>query len=125
MKLLLDTHILLWFVQGARSLPAKARRLIDDAEQVFVSPVSLWEASVKQAIGKLKVDVDQLHRQTIEVGFVELPISWAHAVAVRELPDHHRDPFDRMLIAQALHEPLVLLTHDETLGGYSPTIIVV
>lgn len=125
MRLLLDTHILLWALQGLRHLPSQARRLMDAADEVHVSSVSLWETSIKLAVGKLRVDMVRLQAELQAAAFAELPVSWAHAAAVRKLPALHNDPFDRMLVAQALHEPLALLTHDEALAPYSPTIIVV
>ena len=125
MKLLLDTHILLWALQGSRSLPGKARRLIDDADQIHVSSVSVWEAAIKRTTGKLWIDPARIRATLDGTAFLELPVTWAHAVAVDQLPTLHHDPFDRLLVAQALHERLALLTHDETLGAYSPTIIVV
>jgi PIN domain nuclease of toxin-antitoxin system len=121
-KLLLDTHVLIWAMKGSPSLSAPARRLIEQAEATYVSAASIWEMSIKSAAGKLQVDLDLLLGRMDEAGFTPLPITWAHVRAVRELPPHHRDPFDRMLIAQAISEPLVLLTHDEFLGRYSELV---
>jgi len=124
-KLLLDTHILLWVLLGARQLGRDARAWIDGAEEVHVSSVSLWEASIKATTGKLKVDLDRLDERLAENGFLQLPITWTHVRQLRHLPVLHRDPFDRMLVAQAISEPLHLLTHDAALAAYSDLVTVV
>ena len=125
MKLLLDTHILLWVMQIARALEREARRLIEAAEEVHVSSVSLWEVSLKVGLGKLKVDLDRFDDRLEQIGFLALPVNWAHARQVRRLPPLHSDPFDRMLVAQAISEPLHLLTHDRLLAPYSDLVTVV
>jgi PIN domain nuclease of toxin-antitoxin system len=125
MRLLLDTHIVLWVMQGASRLNPQARRVIDGAEQVYVSSVSLWEASIKAGLGKLKVDMDLLDRRLRETAMLQLPMTWDHAAALRGLPRLHGDPFDRMLVAQAISEPMQLLTHDAALARYSPLVSVV
>ncbi|MDO9073123.1 MAG: type II toxin-antitoxin system VapC family toxin [Rubrivivax sp.] len=125
MRVLLDTHILLWVMQGAPQLGPQARRLIDDADEVYVSSVSLWEASIKAGLGKLRVDMDLLDRRLRETAMLPLPMTWDHAAALRRLPRLHGDPFDRMLVAQAISEPMQLLTHDATLAGYTPLVTVV
>jgi PIN domain nuclease of toxin-antitoxin system len=124
-KLLLDTHILLWVLMGARELGSNARAWIDGAEEVHVSSVSLWEASIKAMTGKLKADLDRLDEQLAANGFVQLPVTWTHVRQLRHLPMLHRDPFDRMLVAQAISEPLHLLTHDAALAAYSDLVTVV
>ena len=125
MKLLLDTHILLWVMQDAAQLGRAARRLLADADEVHVSSVCLWEAAVKHAVGKLKVDLDALDEHLAQSSFIPLPVSWVHASRLRQLPLLHGDPFDRMLVAQALSEPMHLLTHDAALAAYSELVIVV
>lgn len=125
MKLLLDTHILLWIMQDAKELSREARTLLQKAEEIHVSSVCLWEATIKSAIGKLKVDMDDLDARLAKLGFLPLPITWAHARQVRQLPPLHGDPFDRMLIAQAMSEPLHLLTHDVQLKPYSELVLLV
>ena len=125
MKLLLDTHILLWVMQDAPQLGRPARRLLNEAEAVHVSSVSLWEIAIKSALGKLRVDQDELDAQLDKIGFAPLPVTWAHTRALRKLPPLHGDPFDRMLIAQALSEPLHLLTHDRALAPYGELIMLV
>ena len=125
MRLLLDTHIALWLVRVAPELSAEARRLINNADAVFVSSVSVWEATIKVAIGKLPLDPARLESQLLAAGVQPLPLSWAHARALHGLPMLHRDPFDRMLVVQAMSEPLHLLTHDAALAPYSDLVILV
>lgn len=125
MKLLLDTHILLWVLRDAAELGAAARSMIRSADAVFVSSVSLWEASMKAVAGKLPVEPARLQVQALAAGFEPLPVTWTHALAFHGLPPLHRDPFDRMLVAQAISEPLHLLTHDAALAAYSDLVTVV
>ncbi len=125
MKLLLDTHILLWVMQDSPQLGPAARKRLADATQIHVSSVSLWEAAIKCRLGKLKVDLDALDDHLAQVEFTALPVTWAHARQLRELPLLHGDPFDRMLIAQAMTEPMHLLTHDAALAAYSELVVVV
>jgi PIN domain nuclease of toxin-antitoxin system len=119
MRLLLDTRLALWATTGA--LPAKARQFMDEADAVFVS-VSPWEISIKVSHGRIKVEAMDLLNGFRDAKFLELPITWQHAVAARR---DHRDPFDRMLVAQAITEPLRLLTTDEALAVYSDVVVVV
>ena len=125
MKLLLDTHILLWLMQDAPQLSPAARRLIDQAESVHVSSVSLWEVAIKRSLGKLRLNPDALDDHLAASAVQPLAVSWAHARQLRALPAHHGDPFDRMLVAQAMSEPLHLLTHDAVLALYSELVILV
>lgn len=125
MRILLDTHIYLWWLQDHPKLSKTARDRIISASEVYVSSASIWEATIKTGIGKLEVDVQQLVTEIENSGFKELGISAKHAAAVVPLPDIHRDPFDRILIAQALCEPLRLLTADAILSGYSELVEVV
>ena len=125
MKLLLDTHILLWLMQDAPQLSPAARRLIEAAESVHVSSVSLWEVAIKRSLGKLKLDADLLDQHLAASAVQALAVSWAHTRQLRTLPAHHGDPFDRMLVAQAMVEPLYLLTHDASLAPYSELVILV
>ncbi|MDN7182715.1 type II toxin-antitoxin system VapC family toxin [Caballeronia sp. SEWSISQ10-4 2] len=125
MRLLLDTHIYLWAVTDSRKLSKQARKLITDADEVFVSSASIWEASIKVGLGKLDADVNLLVAEIDASGFKELPVRAVHAALVSDLPDIHRDPFDRLLIAQALSEPLRLMTADSHLGAYTELVITV
>jgi PIN domain nuclease of toxin-antitoxin system len=121
MRLLLDTHVLLWAVASSRRLSKDARRLIEDPENdVFYSAASLWEIAIKSGLRRsdFRVDLEAIHTALPETGLVEAPIRAVHAVAVTKLPRIHRDPFDRMLVAQALTEPMVLVTNDAILAKY-------
>ena len=122
MRLLLDTHVFLWTVTDDPRLTTDARRLIVDADEVYVSAASIWEAAIKAGLGKIRGDMTQLANAIGGSGFVELPVTALHAAFVVELPHYHRDPFDRLLIAQALTEPLVLLTSDAKLPQYSDIV---
>jgi len=125
MKLLIDTHVYLWWLQDSPKLSEKARAQIQGATEVYVSSASIWEATIKASIGKLSVDVEQLVAEISRSGFQELPITAAHAATVARLPDIHKDPFDRILIAQAMSEPLRFLTADAILSGYSELVEIV
>jgi PIN domain nuclease of toxin-antitoxin system len=125
MRLLLDTHIYIWAVMDSRKLTKAARKLIVDADDVFVSSASIWEASIKAGLGKLDADVNSLVSEIEASGFSELPVRAAHAAMVRDLPEIHRDPFDRLLVAQALCEPLRLVTADAHLAAYSNLVLTV
>ena len=120
-RILLDTHLLLWAVSEPRKLPKEARRLIDEAE-VFVSAASIWEVGIKAAPGKLAADPSELLAEVEPAGFQLLPVGGDHAAAVSLLPALHEDPFDRMLIAQAKTEPLLLLTNDASLPAYGDCV---
>jgi PIN domain nuclease of toxin-antitoxin system len=122
MRLLLDTHIYLWCLKDDSQLTKKARLLITNADEVYISSASIWEASIKKGLGKLTIDMDDLVAAISGSGFLELPVDARHAAAVSRLPDLHRDPFDRLLIAQAIHEPLKFLTADATLSQYSDLV---
>jgi PIN domain nuclease of toxin-antitoxin system len=116
--------LLLWSLSQPAKLKTRARTLIERSE-VFVSAASIWEISIKSSLGKLDSDpraiVDALEPSGLRV----LPVSCEHAAKVHDLPALHRDPFDRMLLAQALSEPLTLLTDDEVLGHYGGYVVVV
>lgn len=121
MKLLLDTHLLLWAAGQPERLSAAARTLLQDpANELLFSPASLWEVAIKNRLGRadFRVDPRLLRRGLIDNGYVELPITSEHAVATDGLPDIHRDPFDRILIAQATVEGVLLLTVDEVVTRY-------
>lgn len=121
MKLLLDTHLLLWAAGEPDKLSERARTLIDDQNNILVfSAASLWEVTIKVGLGRADFLVDPylLRRGLLENGYEELPINSQHALAVRQLPDVHRDPFDRILVAQAMVEGLLLLTHDPLVQAY-------
>lgn len=121
MKLLLDTHLLLRAAGGPDRLSADARSLIDAPEnEPFFSAASLWEIAIKHGLGRddFKVDVRLLRRGLLDNGYSELPIGSEHAVTINSLPPIHKDPFDRMLVAQAMVEGILLLTADSTVAQY-------
>ncbi len=122
MRLLLDTHIFLWCVNDDRRLTKAARALLSGAAEIYVSSASIWEAAIKAKLGKLDVDVDALAASIADSGFMDLPVTAKHAAAAGKLPDVHADPFDRLLIAQALCEPLRFLTADKALCRYSDLV---
>ena len=120
MKALLDTHILLWAAEDCAQLPAAARALVGDPlNELWFSAASIWEVQIKTAIGRpdFQVDALQLRRRLLTGGAHELPITGGHAADVVHLPPLHKDPFDRMLIAQARGEGLTLVTHDEAVAA--------
>ncbi len=125
MRLLLDTHVFLWAVTDSPRLGVDARRAIESADAVHVSAASIWEAAIKARLGKLDADPLELVDAIGRSGFVELPVRASHAAAVARLPAHHADPFDRLLVAQAVTEPLRLLTADAALARYSELVVLV
>ncbi|MCB8884040.1 type II toxin-antitoxin system VapC family toxin [Acidisoma cellulosilytica] len=121
MKLLLDTHLLLWAAGMPEKLSMDALTLMEDAQNTLVfSVASLWEVAIKAGLGRtdFRVDPHLLRRGLIENGYEELPITGRHALAAGALPTLHRDPFDRMLVAQAQAEGMLLLTHDPAVQAY-------
>jgi PIN domain nuclease of toxin-antitoxin system len=124
MRVLLDTHLLLWALSSPAKLSKRARQRIDSSE-VYASAASIWEISIKSALGKLEVNPAEVLNGVEPAGFNHLPILGAHAAKVVELPPVHKDPFDRLLVAQARVEPMILLTNDEMLGGYGDFVEVV
>jgi PIN domain nuclease of toxin-antitoxin system len=127
-RFLVDTQLLLWSASASRKLPAAVARLFRDGRHEFyMSAASLWEVAIKASLGRkdFAVDAAELRDVLTANGFRELAITCGHAVAVSRLPPIHADPFDRMLVAQANAEPMVLVTADERLGRYPGTIEVV
>lgn len=116
MNLLLDTHVLIWWDEGRR-IAAAARRAIEAADVVYVSAASVWEVAIKIGLGRLRPD-RTVEEAAEESGFLELPITFRHAQRVSGLPAHHRDPFDRLLVAQAEIEGLTLVTRDPVFDRY-------
>lgn len=124
MRLLLDTHALLWSLARPDRLPRSvSTALTDTGNDVFVSAASTWEITIKSALGKLDGDVRAIAGATRALGFGDLAVTIAHTIRLRELKPHHRDPFDRILVAQALEEGLTIVTHDPAFGAYAaPTL---
>ena len=126
MNLLLDTHVALWAITDSPQLPQKARDLIQAPKTtVWVSAASIWEIAIKCGLGRgdMPVSGQDAVRYFQESGYRFLPIDVEHALAVESLPAHHQDPFDRILVAQALVEPMRLMTHDPLVARYSHTVI--
>lgn len=122
MRLLLDTHILLWVVDGSPRLSPRAHELIRDASEVFVSSATIWELAIKSGLGKLRADLNLLLKEIDEAGMHHLPVTARQAMGVAHLPHLHRDPFDRLLIAQAISETMRLLTSDSDLAPYTDLV---
>lgn len=121
MKLLLDTQLLLWAAGTPQRLSRQARPLLEDpANELLFSPVSLWEIAIKRGLGRtdFQIDARVLRRGLLDNGYVELPLTGEHAVAIEGLPPLHKDPFDRILVAQAMVEGVVLLTADTMVAQY-------
>lgn len=125
MRLILDTHVLLWLLEDSSRLSASARSVIVRASGVYVSTASIWEIAIKWRLGKLAEDPVVVVGQLGAVGIEELPVINHHAVASGRLPLLHRDPFDRLLVAQAMTERMQFLTADARLAAYSELVLVV
>ncbi len=123
MRLLLDTQIFCWSFYEPERLSRGAFEAMRGAEKVFVSSASIWEIAIKVRLGKMNADPYELFEQIEANGFQELPVWSKHALLVAEMPMHHGDPFDRLLVAQAISEPLHLLTADAQLKQYSELVI--
>jgi len=121
-NLLLDTHVFIWTLDDDPKLSAAAWSMIEAADAVYVSSASIWEAAIKYQLGKIKVTPDTLLDAVGPSGFLDLAVNSRHAAAVAHLPPIHRDPFDRLLIAQAISEPLHFLTADSRLAQYSELV---
>ncbi|NML74560.1 type II toxin-antitoxin system VapC family toxin [Rhizobium sp. S-51] len=128
MKLLLDTHVLLWAAAEPDRLKEPVREMLSDPDnELFFSAASIWEVAIKSGLGRpeFSVDPNLLRRGLVDRGYLELAISAAHAAAVMELPPLHKDPFDRLIVAQARHEGFLLLTADEMVAAYGGSILFV
>jgi PIN domain nuclease of toxin-antitoxin system len=123
-NLLLDTHILLWWLSGSRRLHATARKTIAESARAYVSAATVWEIAIKIALGKLEFRGEMAEQLAIN-NLLSLAVTVPHALAAGALPVHHSDPFDRMLVAQAKIESLTLMTHDARLRDYNVAVLVV
>jgi PIN domain nuclease of toxin-antitoxin system len=126
LNLLLDTHVALWALTDSPKLSKKARALIESTKSsIWISAATVWEIAIKHGLGRgdMPVSGQRALRYFQASGYRFLPIEPEHAAAVEELPSHHADPFDRILVAQALVEPMRLLTHDPVIARYSDTVI--
>lgn len=122
MSLLLDTHVALWAITGDPTLGQDFLDRLRHDPDIFLSPVSLWEITIKQSTGKLAGPPD-LAERVRDMGFRELPVTHAHGIAAGRLPPHHRDPFDRMLVAQAATDGLTLASRDASVALYDVEIL--
>lgn len=123
MRFLVDTQLLLWAAASSNRLPVEARELLEDpANEVHFSTASLWEIAARAARGAKGIDLALLRPALEEMGFVELPVTGSHAERLADLGSSPRDPFDRMLVAQSLSEPLVLLTNDDALASHGELV---
>jgi PIN domain nuclease of toxin-antitoxin system len=120
-NVLLDTHVLIWWDEGRR-IAAEARQAIEEADAVYVSAASAWEVASETALGRLR-PTRTVEEAASDSGFLELPVTLRHAERVTGLPPHHRDPFDRMLVAQAAVEQLTLVTRDPVFARYGVALI--
>lgn len=128
MRILLDTHIALWAITDSPRLNTTARELILSPDNTpYISSASLWEITIKHMLGRGNMPISGSQAAALfqASGYSELPVSHAHVTAIEKLPSHHADPFDRLLAAQAITEPLRLITHNEMLARYSDSIILI
>jgi PIN domain nuclease of toxin-antitoxin system len=128
MNLILDTHLLIWGATADKRLSPYAKALIGDkANNLWFSSASIWEAAIKTALGRadFRHDVGQLRAGLLANGYKELAIAARHTVTYRDIPAYHRDPFDRLLVAQAVSEGMILATSDAVLAKYGPMVIAV
>jgi len=124
--LLVDTHAFLWFVSGDRQLSAAARRAMEESgNEWWLSAASVWEMSIKASLGRLTLPatVSDYISEKVQHGLKVLSIDWPHAAAVEHLPLHHRDPFDRLMVAQALADGLAVVTRDEVFADYGVEVV--
>ena len=125
MRVLLDTHVLLWVFADSPQINQVKPLILSNETEVYISTASWWELAIKISIGKLDADLNMLRTASAESGFIDLPILGAHTQTLLNLPMLHRDPFDRMLVAQAISEPMRLLTNDSALSEYSSLITMI
>ena len=122
MNLLLDTHAVIWFLEGSQELRPQARAAIEAAEAAYVSSATIWEMATKVARGRLEAPPDFPDR-LLDLGMLQLALEWEHARVAGGLPLHHRGPFDRMLVAQAIVERLTIVTRDQAITRYPVPVI--
>lgn len=122
MRLLLDTHVILWWLGDSPELPDEIKDLLDTESSIYVSAVSPWEIAIKQSLGKLPGPED-LAERVRDTQFTPLPITAGHGVRAGRLPQHHRDPFDRVLVAQAQTEGMTIVTRDKWISHYDIPVL--
>jgi PIN domain nuclease of toxin-antitoxin system len=121
-RLLLDSHVLVWLAERNRRTASVTAIVTDPAHDVFVSLATWWELGLKVSLGRLQFDLAGARRRSDDAGFAELPITWPHVLKAMALPHHHADPFDRLLVAQAISEGMRLVTADRALVPYSELV---
>ena len=122
MRILLDTHIVLWLLAGSKRIKSVENIILNENNEIYVSTASWWELAIKINIKKFDGDLKVIRKASSDSGFIELPITGEHAEALLKLPPVHKDPFDRILVAQAITEPMKLMTADNKLESYSDLI---
>jgi PIN domain nuclease of toxin-antitoxin system len=122
MRILLDSHILLWVLAGSKRVESVKSIIMSNDNDVYVSAATWWELAIKIGLGKLDYELSELRAAAKESGFIELPITGDHTQALQQLPPVHKDPFDRLLVCQAIVEPMKLLTADSKLAPYSELV---
>ena len=122
MRLLLDTNVLLWTLAGSPKVQPVSQLILAPESEVFVSTASLWEIAIKTRIGKLTADLTEIRQAVAASGLLELSIHGEHVETIATLPMHHKDPFDRMIVAQAITEPMRLLSGDRQLAVYTELV---
>lgn len=125
MRLLIDTHILIWILIDDPKLTPKARKLLDKADEIYISTASFWEMAIKQNLGKLDLQLEQVIEECQNLGIQELPVTAEHTLALLGLEPLHKDPFDRLLVAVAKAEPMRLLTADSKVAAYTELAVLV
>lgn len=125
MRLLIDTHILIWILVDDPRLTPKARKLLDKASEIYVSTASFWEIAIKQNLGKLDLQLEQVIEECQNLGIRELPVTAEHTLALLGLEPLHKDPFDRLLVAVTKSEPMRLLTADSKVAAYTELAVLV
>ena len=123
MRLLVDTHLLVWWIAGRRMSAEATRYITDGRNELFASAASIWEIAIKAGLGRIDLDPNEFTDALESGGFQSLPVTNRHAAAVGSLPHVHRDPFDRLLVAQSRVEGLSLLTHDRALAEYGALVV--
>ncbi len=122
MRILLDTHIALWVMAGSNRISSIRDVILADENDIYISTASWWELAIKIGVGKFEGNLPEIRVAAKKSGFIELPVTGDHTESVLNLPPVHKDPFDRMLIAQAISEPMRLITADGKLESYSELI---
>jgi len=123
--IIVDTHAFIWFISGDKKLSKTARKAIEKANTIYLSVASIWEMAIKISLGKLELGqpFDKINEEIVNNGFELLDINFQHALALSELPFHHKDPFDRMILAQAMTEKIPIISIDQHFPNYDVNVI--